>query len=99
MLISFSAILSKDKSLDQMRRFCADYVARLDKPIKKQQSQPSKSLKSIGSLSPETESDEKGVSIETIGVGIAKTRGEEVRVVLKKNKGTLMSLKEDDDDE
>lgn len=56
-------------------------------------------MKSIGSLSPETESDEKGVSIETIGVGIAKTRGEEVRVVLKKNKGTLMSLKEDDDDE
>lgn len=66
MLISFAAILNKDKSLDEMRRFCAEYVARLDKPVKKERVQPPKSLKSIGSVSPETEADEKGVSVEVI---------------------------------
>lgn len=56
MLLSFAAILSKDKSLDEMRKFCAEYVSRLDKPVKKEKSQPGKSLKSLGSLSPDTES-------------------------------------------
>ena len=34
-LISFSAVLNKNKSLEEMRKFCTDYVAKLDKPIKK----------------------------------------------------------------
>ena len=55
MLISFGAVLNKDKSLDDMRKFCAEYVARLDKPVKKERTQPVKSLKIIGSLSPDTE--------------------------------------------
>jgi hypothetical protein len=52
MLISFGAVLNKDKSLDDMRKFCLEYVSRLDKPVKKG-AQPVKSLKAIGSLSPE----------------------------------------------
>lgn len=82
-----------------MRRFCAEYVARLDKPVKKDRVQPPKSLKSIGSVSPDTEADEKGVSVEVIEVTVSKTRGEEVRGVLRKNKGVLMNLRDDDDDE
>jgi len=66
MLISFGAVLNKDKSLDEMRKFCIDYVARLDKPVKK--THPTKSLKAIGSLSPETAVEQKAVSVETIGV-------------------------------
>ena len=46
MLISFSAILNKDKKLDDMKKFCAEYVARLDKPIKK----TIKSIKSIDKI-------------------------------------------------
>ena len=55
MLISFGAILNKDKSLDEMKKFCAEYVARLDKPAKKERSQVAKSLKSLGKILQETE--------------------------------------------
>ena len=99
MLLSFAAILNKDKVFDEMRKFCAEYVARLDKPVKKEKTQPAKSLKSIGSVSPDTESDDKAMSIETTGVGVILDRGEEVRVVLRKNKKALMSQKEEEDDE
>lgn len=54
MIISFGAILNKDKSLDDMRKFCTDYVARLDKPVKKEKSNTVKSLKSVGKLPQET---------------------------------------------
>lgn len=100
MLLSFCAILNKDKSLDDLRRFCTQYVAKLDKPVKKNQVPKSlKSMKSLNNVSPDTEADEKGISIQTIGHGTVVTRGEEVRGVLKKNKGILMSMKEDEDDE
>ena len=64
MLISFGAILNKDKSLDDMRKFCSDYVAKLDKPIKKS----TKAIKSSGKIPQETETEEKDIIIETIGV-------------------------------
>lgn len=42
-----------------MKKFCTDYVAKLDKPIKKSV----KSLKAINSLSPDAESEHKAISI------------------------------------
>ena len=98
MLISFGAILNKDKSLDEMKKFCAEYVARLDKPAKKERSQAAKSLKSIGKIPQETETEYKEITIETIGVKDTN-RGEEVRVALRKNKGVLLGLREEEDDE
>jgi len=50
MLISFSAILKKDKSLDEMKKFCVDYVSKLDK-MKKEKPFPPKSLKMLGNPS------------------------------------------------
>jgi hypothetical protein len=50
MLISFSIILRKDKSLDEMKKFCADYVSKINK-IKKDKLLPPKSLKLLGSPS------------------------------------------------
>ena len=98
MLISFGAILNKDKSLDEMKKFCAEYVARLDKPAKKERSQVAKSLKSLGKILQETEVEQKEITIETIGVKDTN-RGEEVRVALRKNKGVLLGLREEEDDE
>lgn len=50
MLISFSTILRKDKSLDEMRKFCVDYVTKIDK-VKKEKPVPPKSLKLLGNPS------------------------------------------------
>ena len=73
MLISFAAVVKKDKSLEEMRKFCADYVARLDK-AKKEKPVP-KSLKMLAS---ETEAEgyafanEKKESSESKGLSKKK---------------------------
>jgi len=100
MLVSFYAIFKKDKSLDEMRRFCADYVSRLDR-LKKEKPLPPKSLKLIGSL-PETEVEvEPFVSEKKENSNPASkdvSRGKEVSGILRRNKAVLLGLNQEDDD-